>query len=159
MNLIVGISDIQISTDRDTTISTYSLGSCIGVAAYDPQACVGGMLHFQLPTGTMDADRAKAKPAMFADSGLNELLRRMAELGAVERRLQITLAGAAQMLNDAGTFNIGRRNHAAIRKLLWQRGLLIRHEEIGGTSPRNLCLRVADGAVLVKVVGLAAMAA
>src|SRR5262249_38901237 len=112
MNLIVGISDIQVSKDRDTTISTYSLGSCIGVAAYDPQVSVGGMLHFQLPTGTMDEERARAKPAMFADSGLSALLERMAELGASERRLQITLAGAAQMLNDAGTFNIGRRNHA-----------------------------------------------
>jgi chemotaxis protein CheD len=159
MNDIVGVSDLKVSRDKEATLSTYSLGSCIGVAVYDPGVGVGALLHFQLPSGDMDKARAQASPAMFADTGMAALLERMGKLGALERRMQITIAGGAQMLNDTGMFNIGRRNHAAIRKLLWQRGLLIRHEDVGGPSPRNLCLRVADGAVLVKVVGLAAAAA
>jgi chemotaxis protein CheD len=63
------------------------------------------------------------------------------------------------MLNDAEFFNIGRRNHAAIRKLLWQRGMLVAREEIGGNSPRNLYLHIADGTVLIKTGGKAAVAA
>ena len=63
------------------------------------------------------------------------------------------------MLNDASLFNIGRRNHTAIRKILWQRGMLITQEDIGGGSPRNLSLRIDDGTAVIKVVGFAAQAA
>lgn len=157
MTTVVGVADVQVSDAADATLATYSLGSCIGVAAYDPAARVGGLLHFQLPSASLDGARAKEMPAMFADSGTAELLAQMAALGAVERRLKITLAGAAQILNDAAMFNIGRRNHAAIRKILWQRGLLIAHEEIGGTSPRNLYLCIGDGSAVIRTVGLAAV--
>jgi chemotaxis protein CheD len=54
------------------------------------------------------------------------------------------------MFDDGGVFNIGRRNHAAIRKVLWQHGLLIDGEDVGGSSPRHLYLAVADGSVTVK---------
>ena len=54
------------------------------------------------------------------------------------------------MLNDQGLFDIGRRNHAAIRKLLWQRGLFIDGERIGGTLPRTMELAVGDGTLSIK---------
>ena len=159
MNTVVGISEAHASNDPGVTFTTYSLGSCIGVALYDPVARAGGLLHFQLPSWSIDPARANAEPAMFADSGMALLLQQMATLGGVERRMRVTLAGGAQMLNDAALFNIGRRNHTAIRKILWQRGMLIAHEDIGGGSPRNLSLRLQDGAAVVKLVGLAAQAA
>jgi chemotaxis protein CheD len=140
-----------VTNDPSVTLVTYSLGSCIGVAAYDPVARVGGMLHYQLPTGTLDAERAKRNPAMFGDTGMTELLRQMTAMGAQPSRLKTTVAGAAQMLNDGGVFNIGKRNHAAIRKLLWQHGMLIETEDVGGTAPRNLYLSMADGQASIKV--------
>jgi chemotaxis protein CheD len=93
------------------------------------------MLHYQLPSGALDRDRAARQPAMFADTGTEYLLARMAAAGAVKRRLKVKLAGGAQMFDDGGVFNIGRRNHAAIRKVLWQHGLLIDGEDVGGSSP------------------------
>ena len=150
MNIIVNISDAQTSAKPDDTIVTYALGSCIGVALWDPVARVGGMLHFQLPTSTMDAQRAKDNPLMFADSGMDVLLDKMQAMGAQKKRMKVKLAGAAEMLNDAKVFNIGRRNHAAIRKVLWQHGMFIDKEDIGGSTPRNLYLHVADGTVSVR---------
>ncbi len=153
MNIVVNISDAKVSRSNEDTLATYSLGSCIGVALHDPVAKVGGMLHFQLPTSSMDAERAREAPLMFADTGMKLLIDAMAAHGAKKDRMKVALAGAAQMLNDAGTFNIGRRNHAAIRKILWEQGMLISGEDVGGKTPRNLYLCVADGAVTVKTSG------
>jgi chemotaxis protein CheD len=151
VNIVVNISDAKVADTAGAVLATYSLGSCIGVALYDPVAKVGGMLHFQLPTSTLDADRARQLPMMFADTGMKHLMDQMAARGAQKARIKTWMAGAAQMLNDSGIFNIGRRNHAAIRKILWQYGLLISGEDIGGSTPRNLYLSIDDGTVTVKI--------
>src|SRR5205823_4924516 len=98
----------------------------------------------------MNPERAKERPAMFADTGLAALLQAVIEMGGQKRRLQVKLAGAAQMLGDDRLFNIGRRNYAAVRKALWQEGLLIEREDVGGTIARTMFVHVADGTVLLK---------
>lgn len=153
MNIVVNVSDARSSADPGDTIITYSLGSCIGVCVYDPMAKVAGMLHFQLPSATLDATRAAQQPLMFADSGMDQLLGQVASLGANKKRLKVKIAGGAQMLNDGGLFNIGRRNHASIRKVLWQHGLFLDGEDVGGTTPRTLHMQVADGTVTCKMQG------
>ena len=53
------------------TISTYALGSCVGVAAYDPGVRVGGLLHMMLP------DSRLSQPVhvpWFKDPGFNPTL-------------------------------------------------------------------------------------
>ena len=150
MNITVNISDAKVSGSPDAVLVTHSLGSCIGITLYDPAVRAGGMLHFQLPTSTLDADRARQNPLMFADTGMAWLLDQLVGLGARKPRLRVALAGGAQMLDDGGVFSVGRRNHAAIRKLLWQHGLMIAGEDVGGSSPRNLYLNIADGTVTVR---------
>jgi chemotaxis protein CheD len=82
------------------------------------------------------------------------LLSQMSALGAAKNRLTITLAGGARMLAGTDTFDIGQRNHTAVRKFLWQQGLFIAAEQIGGTAPRHLYLRIADGLVQVTTSGV-----
>jgi len=153
MTIVVNVSDARASNDPADVLATYSLGSCIGVALYDATSRVGGLLHFQLPSSTIDPNRAAQSPLMFADTGMAHLLAQMEKLGAQKRRMKVKLCGGAQMLNDNNLFNIGRRNHAAIRKVLWQQGMLIDGEDVGGNSPRNMYLSLADGTVQVKTAG------
>ena len=87
---------------------------------------------------------------MFADTGMKILLNEMTRLGADKRRVRVRLAGGAQMLGDQCLFDIGRRNHAAIRKLLWQQGMFIDGEHVGGTTPRTVRLNVGDGSFEIK---------
>jgi len=150
VNIVVNVSDARVSKDTEDVLVTYSLGSCIAVSMYDPIARCGGMLHYQLPTSTLDASRAQANPCMFADTGMAALLRDLDALGAQPRRMHVKLAGGAEILNDSGLFSIGKRNHTAIRKILWQRGLLLKAEEVGGSQPRTLYLHVADGTTIIK---------
>lgn len=151
MNIIVGISDAKVAADPGAVLMTYSLGSCIGVTLYDAKSRVGGMLHFQLPTSTLDAQRAKDRPLMFADTGFTLLLNEMLKYGSDKKRLKVRMAGAAQMLNDSALFDIGRRNHAAMRKILFQHGLFLDAEHIGGSTPRTMLLVIADGTVTLKM--------
>lgn len=150
MTIVVNVSDAKVSNVRREVLATYSLGSCIAVALFDPVARVGGLLHYQLPSASIDPARAQVNPAMFGDTGMALLLQRMADMGGQKQRLKVRLAGGAQMLNDTNLFNIGKRNHASIRKILWQHGMFVDAEEVGGTAPRNMYLSIADGNVIIK---------
>ncbi|MGQ9653162.1 MAG: chemotaxis protein CheD [Thermodesulfobacteriota bacterium] len=70
---VVGIAELQVSADPSETLVACSLGSCIGIAIYDPEVRVGGMLHFILPDSSMAPQKAGTKPAMFADTGIPRL--------------------------------------------------------------------------------------
>ena len=146
----VNISDAKVSDNPAVTLVTYSLGSCIGVCVYDPRSRIGGMLHYQLPVSKMDPERAKRDPFMFADTGMKILVGKMMSMGASKKRLLIKIAGGASMSNGPAGFDIGKRNYLALRKICWMNSLFIDKEDVGGSSPRNMYLNMADGTVTVK---------
>jgi chemotaxis protein CheD len=150
VDIVVSVSDAKTSRNPQDALLTHALGSCIGVMLYDDLSGVAGMLHFQLPNAGENPHRAEQNPAMFADTGMAYVLGQMQQLGAMSNRLHVKIAGGAEMLNDNKLFNIGRRNHAAIRKILWQHGLMIASEDVGGKKPRTVRMDVANGSVTVK---------
>src|SRR5476649_809063 len=89
----VGISEMIVERDTDNVIVTYSLGSCLGVAVFDPVARVGGMIHCMLPLSKIDPVKAQALPAMFVDTGIPALLQACFDLGADRSRLRLSVAG------------------------------------------------------------------
>ena len=149
----VNISDAKVSDNPADTLVTYSLGSCIGVCIYDPPSGIGGMLHYQLPASKMDPERAQRDPFMFADTGMKHLVDKIVSMGANKKRLQVKIAGGASMNNGPSGFDIGKRNYLALRKICWMNSLFIDAEDIGGSSPRNMYLKLADGTVTVKCNG------
>lgn len=153
MDRVVDIADCQVSADREDTLVTYSLGSCIGVTIWDPQVHVGGMIHYMLPESSLAPEKAKLRPAMFADSGVPTLFRAAYELGAVKKRLIVKVAGGSQLLDDNGTFNIGKRNYVMLRKIFWKNGILIDSEDVGGSISRTVRLDVGTGEVTLKTRG------
>ncbi len=152
--IIVHVSDAKVSNDPVDVIVTYSSGSCIAVSLYDTAIHTGGMLHYQLPNSKMDSRKAESKPSMFADTGMKMMVEKLTTMGANKRRLQIKIAGAAEMDTGPKGFDIGKRNYLAIRKILWKNGMFIDAEDIGGYSPRNMYMDIANGAVTVRSNGL-----
>ena len=148
--IIIGISDAKVSSDLVDVLATFSLGSCIGVCLYDPAVHIGGMLHYQLPYSSMDPDRAKKEPMMFADTGMGILINKMISMGASKKRMHVKIAGGASMETGPKGFDIGKRNYLAIKKILWQNGMLLDCEDIGGTSARNLYMNISNGTVTVR---------
>lgn len=152
--IVIDISDAKVSSDQSEVLTTFSLGSCIGVALFDPVAHVGGLLHYQLPTSVLDKPKAEKMPFMFADTGMAILLKKLVAMGAGKKRMQVRIAGGATMSTGPKGFDIGKRNYLSIRKILWKHGLFIDGEDIGGSSPRNMYLSMTDGTVTVRSVGL-----
>lgn len=130
---------------------TYSLGSCIGVTIWDPEVRVGGMIHYMLPESTLSPEKAKARPAMFADTGIPLLFRSVYKLGAIKKRVIVKVAGGSQLLDDNGTFAIGKRNYVMLRKIFWKNGILIDNEHVGGSLSRTLRLNIETGRVTIKM--------
>lgn len=154
-SLVVGIGDCKVSRDLADVLITHALGSCIAVALYDPAAKVAGLLHYMLPESSLDISRAKKYPCLFADTGIALLLEGARRLGAARSRIIPVAAGGAQMLDPAGTLNIGRRNYLAMQKAFARAGIRIHRAEIGGTSSRTVSIDVASGRVQVRMQGQA----
>ena len=148
--IVVGISDVQASREPQDVFITYSLGSCIGVTAYDPAVRVGGMIHYMLPLSQIAPDKAAARPAMFADTGVPALLNALLALGAAKSRLVVKAVGGAQLMDQHKLFNIGERNFLILRKILWKNNILIKASEVGGMMSRTLRLELDTGRVIVK---------
>lgn len=146
----VGISEMAVSTDPATTLVTYSLGSCIGVSIYDPEAKVGGLIHCMLPMSKLDAEKARKNPCMFTDTGVVQLIQAMMNAGAKTEHMVVRVAGAAAPMDSEGRFKIGERNYTVLRKVLWKNNLMIASEEVGGTKPRTLKLDMETGKTLIK---------
>jgi chemotaxis protein CheD len=129
----------------------YGLGSCIGVSCYDPQAKVAGLAHILLPSS--EGKRSDEKePARFADTGIDLLVKRLTESGALPRRLVVKIAGGAAVLGPANAekFKIGVRNAEAIKERLKRHGLSPAATDIGGTRGRTLELHPATGKTFVR---------
>jgi len=138
---IVGISDLMVSNNCEDVLITYALGSCIGVSVYDPKVKVGGLLHFMLPDSSLDAEKAKENPAMFADTGIPLLFKSCYKLGAEKKRM---------IVKDADYFRIGQKNITAFRKIFWKNNVLIDGEDTGMNYNRTIRLRIDTGTVMVR---------
>ena len=149
--VVVGVGDMAVSNLGQVTISTYALGSCIGVVVYDPTLKAGGILHLMLPDSTISPAKAASQPAMFADTGLPLLFRAFIGLRAERRNLRILLAGGAAVLQGEDSFKIGARNAEAAKKFMQNNGLYVKFTELGGQLNRTIHLEVTSGRVTMKM--------
>ena len=144
--LVIGIGEYAVSNRPGDVIVTHALGSCIAVCIFDPQAGVAGMLHFLLPESSINPDRARQQPGVFADTGIPLLFEAAYPYGLSKKRAIVTLVGGAEMtLQTGASFATGRRNALAAKNVLWREGVFVSTQEIGGTGARTLYLSVADG--------------
>jgi chemotaxis protein CheD len=150
MNVVIGVADCHVTNDPSNVLVTYALGSCVAVSIYDPVARVGGLLHFMLPEAPADAAQTGKNPYMFADSGIPMMFHEAYGQGAMKGRLRVRVAGGAQIMDEQGVFNIGKRNCLAMRKIFWKAGVMVHAEETGGTRPRTMRFEIASGRIFLR---------
>ncbi len=150
--VFLGVGDYGVSSEPGEIIKTLGLGSCVAMMGYVPRLKLAGMVHVALPDSAMGADRAKEKPGYFADTGLDALFREMARHGFRERddKIILKLAGGASVMDPNNTFNIGRRNQEAIKKILAQKGYSVDSEDLGGFISRTVWIEVDSGTVYLS---------
>ncbi|MFH1278927.1 MAG: chemotaxis protein CheD [Candidatus Eisenbacteria bacterium] len=148
--LTVHISNLKVSNDPKDVLVTYALGSCIAVVIHDPVRVAGGMIHFMLPRSGVSPAKAVANPAMYADTGVPLLFRRMYELGSAREDLVVKVVGGGNLYDPEGTYNIGERNYGALREVFEKHGIPIAAEDVGGSESRTARLHVGTGIVVVR---------
>jgi chemotaxis protein CheD len=148
--VVVDIAQHIVSNNVNDHLITYALGSCIAVILYDPICVAGGMIHYMLPLSSTNPEKAKKKPAMFADTGVPLLFHSMYDLGCRKGDLIVKVAGGGQLYDDNGAFEIGKRNITVLRRMLWKTNVLVTTEDVGGQKSRTVTLDIATGRCIVK---------
>ena len=151
--ITVGMADLKVCRAPDN-LTTLGLGSCVGVALYDPATMVSGMLHCMLPDSTRITNQQNI--AKFADTGLDELVKQMMSIGAMRSRLVAKIAGGAQMFaakSNASVANIGARNVQAVKEALGKLHIPIIAEDTGKNYGRTIEFYSETGKLLLKSVG------
>lgn len=149
----VGMADLNICRSPDA-ITTLGLGSCVGAVIFDPTHGIAGLAHVMLPDST--AVRNNANIAKFADTGLDELYRRVMAAGASRGGLKAKIAGGAQMFafnSNNDMLRIGDRNVEAVRRKLAQLGIPIIAQDTGKSFGRTIEFYPETGELLVRAVG------
>lgn len=157
---VVGVGEFAVAAagapGAPARLATYALGSCVGVALYDAQAGVAGLLHAMLPASGVDGGRAARAPAVFVDTGVPLLFQACYRLGARKERLVVRVVGGARQAEreEDDRFRIGRRNLGAFRALLGRNGVRVHAEATGGARvSRTVYLDVGTGALCVRATG------
>jgi chemotaxis protein CheD len=148
---IVGMGEIQDSSNPNRVLSCLGLGSCIAVCAYDPVAKVSGLAHIVLPDSNRNIP--VTKPGKFADTAIPELLSQLDGLGAKGFRLIIKLAGGAQMIQSEGfglVIQMGKRNLESTRRAVVEANRVITAEDVGGNQGRSVWLHNSTGRLVTK---------
>ncbi len=149
----VGMADLQSSL-HPCVITTLGLGSCVGIALYDPTRKIAGLAHIMLPSSLQA--RNNNNIAKFADTAIVKLIDDMVAIGASRNKLTAKLAGGAQMFsfNDASEMlRIGARNVAASKEVLSMLKIPIIAEDTGGNYGRTIEIHSEDGKLLIKTIG------
>ncbi len=150
---VVDIGEYTISDDPNELLVTYSLGSCLGLAVYDPVVMLGGLIHCLLPMSSLKPEEADLCPAKFVDTGVPALLEEMFARGARKENLVLKVAGCGQVFDFDTVFHVGTHNYRVLRKFLSKNGLRLAAEHIGGMLARTMRLYVGSGEVTVHAAG------
>lgn len=148
---IVGVGEMVVSKEPEDMIVTYALGSCLGIVIYDPVARVGGMLHAMLPDSAIHKKDEAINPYKFVDTGIPLLFKTAYGMGAEKKRIKVKMAGCSQLMDDANFFNIGKRNYAAARKLLWKNNVLVDAEYCDKSQSITLILDINTGETTMRI--------
>lgn len=151
--LSVGLGEIVVSEDQDDVLVAYGLGSCLGIACYDKDAIIAGMLHAVLPEPNGNANNVDAR---YVVQGVPLLIDQVINAGATRSKLTIRIAGGANMLNSPGfqnVLNIGKRNIAAAEAVLEKTSIPVVGRDVGGNTGRTVRFYVRDGRMMIRRLG------
>ena len=150
---LAGMSDICVSKGP-AQYTCLGLGSCVGVAAYDPSSGVSGMAHIMLPNSF--PDKLVERPGKFADTAFEAMLAQMIALGANADRIQVALCGGAQVFRFgqelSSMLQIGERLTVAAREQIQRLGIRLVGEDLGGNLGRTVTFTSESGEVRVRTV-------
>ena len=153
--IFVKTGEIGISNTPGDVIRTV-LGSCVALVFLAPKTRTVGLAHIALPDSKIaDPNNQNILPGQYADTAVPHMIQEFQRKYGVQKPgdLIIKLTGGATVMDQGGTFNIGKRNVLAIRKMLWKNHLAPIAEEVGENYSRKVSIEIETGRVLISSPG------
>lgn len=141
-----------ISTSTDITL-TAALGTCVGVAVYDRDTGIGGLLHLLLDEPPNPGN--VREPEKYASTGVPLFLKKLKAAGA-SQQLTVWLAGGAivgPVLQGDVIFDIGGKTVDCVKKSLLGEGVELIESETEGFFTCILALDLGSGECTIEPVG------
>lgn len=144
----VAVGELAVA-EYPKRLFTPALGSCVGLALWDPGLRRGGLAHVMLPQPSSQAEPVHR--ARFASHAVPELVRMMVQSGSNRRRLVAKIAGGAAMFKgEIAIASIGRRNIAEVKRQLDLMSVPLVAEDTGEGHARTVELLLDSGVMLVR---------
>ena len=122
------------------------LGTCVGVALFDEEAQVGGLIHLLLPEPVSRA--ANTQPEKYASTGFPLFLKALCNEGASKNRLKAFMAGGALVgpLKDMDLhLDLGGRTVETVLQYLSEKNIKVEKSETGGFFTCSMNLNLLNG--------------
>ncbi|MGH9521345.1 MAG: chemotaxis protein CheD [Terriglobales bacterium] len=132
----------------DGKLSTV-IGSCVVLCLWDKQKKVGGMNHYLLPDGPVDA----ANRFRYANNANAALLERVIRAGANIANVSARVYGGSTAHVSPGQeeTSLGYRNVCAALDFLRSTGIPLEEKQTGGKQGRKVSFEIATGKVTTEL--------
>ncbi len=131
--------------EKQPLILEVFLGTCVGVAMYDTEAEVGGLIHLMLPEPFLPD--STYMPEKYASNGLPLFISALYDAGATRENLKAVIAGGAfvgHITNQDFDFDIGGRTFDIVKRILVEEKIHIEKTETGGFFSCKLTLNMEN---------------
>lgn len=126
------------------------LGSCVGIALFDPALGIGGMCHYLLADGPEGYHSTR-----FGSVAIRTLIGKFKKAGSSLPRLRAWMAGGGLLLESSEVFFVGDRNVKVADDILAEFGIVPEAREVGGDRGRRMVLDSRAGEVSISLIPLA----
>lgn len=134
-----------IIAKQDEVITSYALGSGIGICIYDTVQHTGGFIQSLLPKAK-HKDKTDLK---YIDTAFEKLYEKMMDEGCLHEHLVVKLVGGATLFQfpDKVVADIGKANTKSAYHMLEKLKLPLAGEDVGDRYGRTLHFQAEDGKV------------
>ncbi|MCK5419004.1 MAG: HDOD domain-containing protein [Desulfobacterales bacterium] len=149
----VATGSYHIDTQKPMILEAY-LGTCVGVALYDPAAGIGGLIHLLLPEPISIAD--VSHPEKYASTGFPAFLQALYDAGASAENTKAAVAGGALVgpIDDFDLeLDIGGRTTDRVMQLIAAENIQVKQLETGGFFTCRLTLDMSTWECRIEPAG------
>ncbi len=142
-----------VNTQKPMILEAY-LGTCVGVALYDPVAGVGGLIHLLLPEPL--GIEGTFHPEKYASTGFPLFLQALADAGASAENMKACIAGGALVgpIDDLDLeLDIGGRTAERVMQFIAAESIRVEKLETGGFFTCRLTLDMSTWECRIEPAG------
>jgi putative nucleotidyltransferase with HDIG domain len=150
----VAAGNYRIDARKPMVLEAY-LGTCVGVALYDPVIGVGGLIHLLLPAPII-AD-GNFQPQKYASTGFPLFVQALYDQGALAENMKACIAGGALVgpVDDTDfEMDIGGRTTERVLQLITAENIRVEKLETGGFFTCRLELDLNSGNFQIEPAGI-----